>query len=581
MTYGYDSATGLPTTTTANSVTLTTGYDNWGRETSQTDADGNTASTSYDIDGRVSSSSDGKGSYGYAYDGLSGEHRGLLTSLNVGAGTAPSTFNATSYDGDGKLLAQTYPNGLVATSRYDNAGDATSLTYAMGGTPWLAFAQTRSVYGQVRVDSSPLGGRTLGYDNAGRLTSVADTVGFGGPMQCTTRVYGYDAESNRTSLTSYPDAGGSPTGTCSTATSPSGYGFGYDQADRLTNAGYTYDLFGRTTTDPYPPGGSSASIGYYVNDMVASETVGSTTRSYTLDPALRIRSFTDGTTTTVNHYTSASGDSPAWTGTGTAWSRNIVGLGGSLAGTQDNTGTVTLQLANLHGDIVATVADATSATSPASYADNTEFGLPYFPSSAYPTYGWLGGKQRSRNTLSGLTLMGVRLYDPDLGRFLQTDPVPGGSANPYDYANQDPYNNFDLDGRWWTTIAKKIVKKAASWANKHVVAQVQGCFVAFCGGVSFNHGRFFLNGGASGGNYLTKWGGLAEGGWSVGYTSTPLERTNILSTHGCFFYKYGGCVSIGTRGTGKRHPTLTVTGGGGFGFAYGVSAQSTHSFRLW
>jgi hypothetical protein len=51
-------------------------------------------------------------------------------------------------------------------------------------------------------------------------------------------------------------------------------------------------------------------------------------RSYTLDPALRIRSFTDGSTTTINHYTSASGDSPAWTGTGTAWSRNIVGIGG-------------------------------------------------------------------------------------------------------------------------------------------------------------------------------------------------------------------------------------------------------------
>jgi hypothetical protein len=30
--------------------------------------------------------------------------------------------------------------------------------------------------------------------------------------------------------------------------------------------------------------------------------------------------------------------------------------------------------------------------------------------------------------------------------FLQTDPIPGGSANNYDYADQDPVNNFDLDG---------------------------------------------------------------------------------------------------------------------------------------
>jgi hypothetical protein len=43
--------------------------------------------------------------------------------------------------------------------------------------------------------------------------------------------------------------------------------------------------------------------------------------------------------------------------------------------------------------------------------------------------------------------MGARGYIPSLGRFLTPDPVPEGSANPYDYAFQDhPINNFDLDG---------------------------------------------------------------------------------------------------------------------------------------
>jgi len=31
--------------------------------------------------------------------------------------------------------------------------------------------------------------------------------------------------------------------------------------------------------------------------------------------------------------------------------------------------------------------------------------------------------------------------------FFQTDPVPGGSANAYDYANQDPVGGLELDGK--------------------------------------------------------------------------------------------------------------------------------------
>jgi RHS repeat-associated protein len=42
--------------------------------------------------------------------------------------------------------------------------------------------------------------------------------------------------------------------------------------------------------------------------------------------------------------------------------------------------------------------------------------------------------------------MGARSYVASLGRFLQVDPVDGGSANPYDNAFQDPVNVTDLDG---------------------------------------------------------------------------------------------------------------------------------------
>lgn len=43
--------------------------------------------------------------------------------------------------------------------------------------------------------------------------------------------------------------------------------------------------------------------------------------------------------------------------------------------------------------------------------------------------------------------MGARVYVPRLLRFLQVDPIEGGSANNYDYVSGDPVNAFDLDGQ--------------------------------------------------------------------------------------------------------------------------------------
>jgi len=57
-----------------------------------------------------------------------------------------------------------------------------------------------------------------------------------------------------------------------------------------------------------------------------------------------------------------------------------------------------------------------------------------------------GGRMRRTELSSGTIQMGARSYIPQLGRFLTLDPVRGGSANAYDYANQDPINMFDLEG---------------------------------------------------------------------------------------------------------------------------------------
>jgi RHS repeat-associated protein len=186
---------------------------------------------------------------------------------------------------------------------------------------------------------------------------------------------------------------------------------------------------------------------YCSNDLVASQSQGAITNTYQLDASLRqrLRTQTGGSSpgTEVYHYAGGS-DSPAWIERSTSWSRNIAGIGGGLAAIQDSAKGTTLQLTNLHGDVVATASVNPEATKLLASFEFDEFGNPKQPSSA--KYGWLGGKGRRTELPSGVIQMGVHGYVPALGRFLTPDPVEGGSANAYDYADQDPVNGFDLNG---------------------------------------------------------------------------------------------------------------------------------------
>ncbi|MEA3075881.1 MAG: hypothetical protein QOF60_789, partial [Actinomycetota bacterium] len=197
----------------------------------------------------------------------------------------------------------------------------------------------------------------------------------------------------------------------------------------------------------YPSAPSKEVIAYDAADHAVSLDDGSVTTLETLAPSGRVihRSVRDDATGAMSmddaYGYSSSGDAPSYTrgadGTVTTY---VSGPGGLLA---TYTGTTpTYPIANAHGDIVGTT-DAAGAFTAAPATD--EFGVAAVPPPG--RLGWLGSQERFA-TGGNLKLirMGVRLYDPALGRFLSVDPIEGGSANDYDYCSGDPVNCFDLTG---------------------------------------------------------------------------------------------------------------------------------------
>ena len=445
--------------------TITSTVDLLGRVVAYTDVWNKTTTTAYDQLGRVTQTVGPAGTLAYTYD-PAGRVETVRLDGNIVADPA--------YDSVGELASVAYPAGVGKTGNgttltgltKDPAGRPTGLTWNLAGGVTVSDAVTRNQAGTITNETLDAAASTFTYDTAGRLTAAT--------LPGHTYTYGYAPTGGCGIAT---DAGKNTNRTSLTVDGGTVVTYCYDHADRLTATtapGYTgaigYDPHGNTTTI------AGETRTYDQADRHQTTTTGSTTVTYTRDATDRIVARNDGTTTTKYAY-SASGDSGDATldSTGAVTERTIPLLGGVLL-TRRATSDV-WSYPNLHGDIAVTAnAAGIKQGSTLRWGPYGET-LTTIPDNltGQLDYGWLGQHQRPLEHQTGLVgtiEMGARQYDPTLGRFLETDPIEGGSANDYDYVNGDPVNASDLDGEVCWSCAVKKVRGAARRVGRAVAARL-------------------------------------------------------------------------------------------------------------
>jgi tripartite motif-containing protein 71 len=456
------------TTSGSTTETITSLYNTLGQPESYTDADKNTAKYEYDIDGRVTMMSDssnkGESNQTYSYSPTTG----ALTQL---VDSAAGTFTAT-YDVQGRMTSESYPNGMTAYYTYNPAGSETGieyqkLTHCTEKCTWFSDNITPGIHGETLKQTSTLSEEpNYTYDPAGRLTQVQEIpVGEG----CTTRAYGYNEEGDRMSLTaSKPNSKGE----CATE-EPSTQRHTYDEANRLTDENITYEPFGNTTKLPEADAGGESELTstFYVDNQVDLERQGEKSNEYELDPEGRTRETITKTgkpgketeTKTITHY-DAPGGTLAWTSeTPEKWTRNIPGIGGELAAIQTDPGTTTLQLHDLQGNIIAEASTSETETKLLKTYNSTEFGVPNNKTTP-PKYAWLGATGIASELPSGTITQDGNTYVPQTGQPLQTQGI-------YIPAATNAYTAYTSTANPWTAAAIAYSAQQVTLARQQRAAE--------------------------------------------------------------------------------------------------------------
>ncbi len=373
-----------------------------------------------------------------AYDERTGN---VATITTTAPGTAPivttQTYDSlgrpTAISVDGIVLATItndadtvtrirYANGVEMVATYNDLVRLTAMDWTTSDGERLGYEEQVTLAGLITSSTYRVGSQrsTARYvhDVAGRLAEM--TIDAGVASEAGQWSYRYDDNSNRVSAT----VNGSTTNSI------------YDRADRLVGADLTYDARGNVTQ------WGTVSLRYDGSDHVVEVSDDDVTTTWRRDVHGTILTTTTQTATGSTTMSRGLGGM-VLDGDGRAVAQRLELPGGavlhrSLTNDADDTWTHT----HLDGDTYFTTdSDGRRIGDVVLF---TPFGEPIGTSTST---GWQSSHGVMEVTSSTpLIIMGARVYAPTLGRFLQLDPVAGGSANGYDYANQNPVHINDPTG---------------------------------------------------------------------------------------------------------------------------------------